>query len=646
MKKTLSVVISSTLLLNGCSTLQPMRQTVSDTFASEDPCSNNARNIGVAAGAVVGTGLGVLISKATGGDSKKAILTGAALGAGAAAATGWFVGKNIDQRRCELHKIAERYHIRLHATPIEAAGQSEPIGLAITLPEETQSGHFASGSDIITASARKYFTEIARQYSLSVQLANLKPDATDNEKQALRKQLTDKKILLVGHTDDSGDSANNAELSERRARAVATLFREVGVPDGNLLYQGAGETLPIADNNSVDGRQANRRVEIIDVNDETALQTYLAGRRPNLAFYRVAAESPAGDSAKRSSKATPAPAPAATAAASETRAAARTRHKASSVPPVAATTSTPPVVSIPPAPVKKPAIITSSSSASRADAQAPLIVSKRTPKPAIVSSSTAATRSGVVTTTVPAIKPVVVATPAAVKIPAPAAPAATPATPAKSASVVAASTPAKPQAAANVAPVPESINFGGKPATDSNATLSVGKQVSNSGGFSLISKAYASELVILHSCNRDRPRVSGSVRQLKDGKVYAKSEHLPGLYGTSWVDKVNGHLVVLNRVSLLRDSGQADVLPQVNIYKDYDPQRDKNQRPTLSFTPQVNTYRGDKGILYRMFAGSGKNLQCMDVLLPLNGGREAQSGLIMYDNRGTTLIAPFQPKSL
>jgi hypothetical protein len=103
---------------------------------------------------------------------------------------------------------------------------------------------------------------------------------------------------------------------------------------------------------------------------------------------------------------------------------------------------------------------------------------------------------------------------------------------------------------------------------------------------------------------------------------------------------------VVNRVSLLRDSAQVDALPQVNIYKDYDPQREKNPRPTLSFTPQVNTYRGDKGILYRMFAGSGKNLQCLDILLPVNGGLAAQNGLILYDNRGTTLIAPFQPKSL
>lgn len=627
MKKTLSVVISSTLLMNGCSTLQPIHQTVSDTFASEDPCSNNARNIGLAAGAVVGTGLGVIISKATGGDSKKALLTGAVLGAGAVAASGWFVGKNIDQRRCELHKIAERYHIRLHATPISVEGQAEPIGLAITLPENTQNGHFASGSDVLSAPARKYFTEIARQYSLSVQLDNLKPNATENEKQALRKQLSDKKILLVGHTDDTGESANNAELSERRARAVAALFREAGVPDGNLLYQGAGETLPAADNNSADGRQANRRVEIIDVNDEAALQSYLAGRRPNLSFYRIEAESAVQAEAVQPDDA---PVQKTKVANTKIRTSPGTGDKAANT-------------SIEPSTVANagnPANNSSHKVTTDKTAKRPVQTASKpvapTPNKQDVGNGTPSagksTNSAANHTAGPGKNtdgiPPVAQAPAATKKPA-----------------QPASTPSKKPVPV-VANTAESINFGGQPANDRNNMLSIGKQVSDQAGFSFIGKAYASDMAILQSCNRDRPRVSGNVKQLKDGKVYAKSEHLPGLYGTTWADKVNGHLVVLNRVSLLRDSAMVDVLPQVNVYKDYDPTRNKNPQATLSFTPQVNTYRGDKGILYRMFTGKGKNLQCMDVLLPVNGGREAQSGLILYDSQGSTLIAPFQPKSL
>lgn len=583
MKNSLSIVISSTLLLNGCANMQPISQSVSNTFASDDPCSNNARNIGIATGAVVGTGLGILLSKATGGDSKKAILTGAVLGAGAAAATGWFIGKNIDQRRCELHKIAERYHIRLQAIPIEVAGHKEPIGLAIALPEETQGGHFASGTDVLSTSARKYFSDIARQYSVSVQLASLPNNATDNEKQAIRKQLSDKKILLVGHTDDSGDSANNAELSERRARAVASLFREAGVPETNLLYQGAGETLPVGDNNSAAGRQSNRRVEIIDVNDENALQIYLASRRPNLAFYRIETDNLPGNGIAS--------------------------HPDQPAKPSATDSSdTAAPITTAKAPPKKRIIVASKTPSNKVEAAIPPVISNSLPK---ATSTT--------TTARPTNKPATIAT-------------------------TSSPLPVKSSTAATTA-TPEIINFGGKPATDGNAVLSIGKPVSTSG-FSLISKAYASDPVVLHSCHRDRPRISGNIKQLKDGKVYAKNEHLPGLYGTSWADKVNGHLVVLNQVSLLRDSAQADVLPLVNIYKDYDPSKDRNPRPTLSFTPQVNTYRGDKGILYRMFAGSGKNLQCLDVLLPINGGREAQSGLIVYGSRDRTLIAPFQPKSL
>jgi hypothetical protein len=91
---------------------------------------------------------------------------------------------------------------------------------------------------------------------------------------------------LIGHTDDSGSSQLNADLSERRAKAVAKLFKDAGVPEGQIFYQGAGETLPMADNKTPEGRAKNRRVEIVDLNDETSFKAYLANRRPNTAYYR------------------------------------------------------------------------------------------------------------------------------------------------------------------------------------------------------------------------------------------------------------------------------------------------------------------------------------------------------------------------
>src|SRR5205823_2690461 len=96
-------------------------------------------------------------------------------------------------------------------------------------------------------------------------------------------------ILLVGHTDDTGSSELNAALSERRARAIARLFYDHGVPIAQVYYQGAGETLPIADNRTEPGRARNRRVEIVDLPDEAALVAYLQDRTPRLEHYRPAA---------------------------------------------------------------------------------------------------------------------------------------------------------------------------------------------------------------------------------------------------------------------------------------------------------------------------------------------------------------------
>jgi OOP family OmpA-OmpF porin len=68
-------------------------------------------------------------------------------------------------------------------------------------------------------------------------------------------------VEVAAHTDAEGDSAINLKLSQRRAEAVRKYLVGSGVPVGYVQARGYGETQPIADNNSADGRAANRRVE-------------------------------------------------------------------------------------------------------------------------------------------------------------------------------------------------------------------------------------------------------------------------------------------------------------------------------------------------------------------------------------------------
>lgn len=79
---------------------------------------------------------------------------------------------------------------------------------------------------------------------------------------ALREKV-DRKVTIEGHTDNVGSDATNQGLSERRAQAVQTALTQRGVARSQITTLGKGENFPIASNDSADGRQSNRRVELI-----------------------------------------------------------------------------------------------------------------------------------------------------------------------------------------------------------------------------------------------------------------------------------------------------------------------------------------------------------------------------------------------
>jgi OOP family OmpA-OmpF porin len=70
------------------------------------------------------------------------------------------------------------------------------------------------------------------------------------------------KVTLSGHTDNIGTDAYNRGLSERRVNAVRDYVVKKGVDSGRISGQGFGESKPIADNKTREGRAKNRRVEI------------------------------------------------------------------------------------------------------------------------------------------------------------------------------------------------------------------------------------------------------------------------------------------------------------------------------------------------------------------------------------------------
>ncbi|MET0299687.1 MAG: OmpA family protein, partial [Flavitalea sp.] len=71
------------------------------------------------------------------------------------------------------------------------------------------------------------------------------------------------KAKIIGHTDSDGVDGFNLQLSLKRAEAVKNKLKEFGVADANLVVEGKGETLPVGDNGSKEGRAMNRRVEFV-----------------------------------------------------------------------------------------------------------------------------------------------------------------------------------------------------------------------------------------------------------------------------------------------------------------------------------------------------------------------------------------------
>ncbi|WP_075255922.1 OmpA family protein [Herbaspirillum camelliae] len=539
-----------------------------ETFASDDPCSQNARNIGIGVGVLAGAILG----KQVGGDNK-GLLIGGALGG----LVGGLIGNDIDKRRCELSKIAKQYQLDVQVTTLDTQGEAitgadsakakqETAGSVVEIRDPAGAGgHFESNSDQLTARARDYFTAIAATY-------DVRKSAADIQDPNLRKQYLEKmaqrKLLLVGHTDDTGSSRLNADLSERRARAVSRFMQEHGVAAGSLYFQGAGEFYPVASNETEEGRAKNRRVEIAELSDKASFDNYLAARRPRVEFYRQ----DKGDATETTATAGQATSGTAATQGGVRARNTRTARHGTSNSDGAATTST-----------------TSTSASTAGNTKA---------------------KAGAVAT----------------------APAET--------------TPASAPAAAKAAATDGGnwIDFGGAPLVASMQTAAIGKVESKRPFFSLISPAYADEPPVLADCTRDRPRASHSVKALADGKTYRTSEHIPGLYGKTWTDQVNGHQVVVNRIAVLASDGSLSSPPEFKVYKNYDASRRSNIKPDVALQPEVNTYLGSKGLLYRIFLKGQAGLQCADIVFDSNGGSAARAGRLVYLRANTPYAADFKPK--
>jgi outer membrane protein OmpA-like peptidoglycan-associated protein len=193
---------------------------------------------GAAIGAGAGGTIGAIIGKSAGNTALGAIIGGAVGGT-----AGAFIGRSMDRQAAEIKQTVP-------GATVERQGE----GIVVK---------FDSG--ILFDTDR----------------ADLKPAAKTNL-QSLATSLQNNpqtNILIVGHTDNTGSHDHNMDLSVRRAEAVKSYIAANTVAASRLTIQGKGETEPIVDNATVEGRSQNRRVEIaIVANEQLKQQAKQAGQ--------------------------------------------------------------------------------------------------------------------------------------------------------------------------------------------------------------------------------------------------------------------------------------------------------------------------------------------------------------------------------
>ena len=183
---------------------------------------------GAIGGAAAGAAIGGVIGHQSGNTA-----VGAIIGAAVGGAAGAYIGNYMDKQAAEMERDLE-------GAKVERIGE----GIKIT---------FDSG------------------LLFDVDRSELKPASKQNltDLAVILNKYPDTNILLEGHTDATGTSEHNMDLSKRRSQSVANYLAMQKVMEPRFTIMGYGEDQPIASNETSEGRAQNRRVEVaIYANDK------------------------------------------------------------------------------------------------------------------------------------------------------------------------------------------------------------------------------------------------------------------------------------------------------------------------------------------------------------------------------------------
>jgi|CXWL01.1.fsa_nt_gi outer membrane protein OmpA-like peptidoglycan-associated protein len=208
-----ALVLGSGVLVTGCMTTDP--------YTGEQGVSKTTQ------GAAIGAGVGVAIGLITGDSSaerkKRALILG-----GAGGLAGGAVGNYMDREEVKL-----RAQLQGTGVSVTRSGNNIILNMPGNVTFQTNSADINSGFYPVLNSVAIVLKEF------------------------------DKTIVdVAGHADSTGPDDKNMDLSQRRASSVSSYMGAQGINVQRLITTGYGETRPIASNDTAEGRQQNRRVEI------------------------------------------------------------------------------------------------------------------------------------------------------------------------------------------------------------------------------------------------------------------------------------------------------------------------------------------------------------------------------------------------
>ena len=208
-----ALVLGSSALMAGCMTTDP--------YTGEQEVNKTTQ------GAAIGAGVGVAIGLITGDNSaerkKRALILG-----GVGGLAGGAVGNYMDRQEAKLRA-------QLQGTGVSVTRNGNNI--ILNMPGNVT---FQTNSADINSSFYPVLNSVA----------------------IVLKEFDKTIVDVAGHADSTGPDDKNMELSQRRAGSVSSYMVAQGINAQRLITTGYGEMRPIASNDTAEGRQQNRRVEI------------------------------------------------------------------------------------------------------------------------------------------------------------------------------------------------------------------------------------------------------------------------------------------------------------------------------------------------------------------------------------------------